>query len=53
MRIRITKNIGILVLGVFLILWGALPLLRISFPSRDIMLEILAIAFGVLVFLGR
>ncbi len=51
--IRITRSIGILLLSLFLILWGALPLLRFSFKSEDIVLEIPAIVAGVLLLLGR
>jgi hypothetical protein len=53
MSIKITRNIGILILSVFLILWGLLPLVGISFKAEQVVLEILAIAAGLLLLLGR
>jgi hypothetical protein len=53
MSIKITRNIGILLLSVFLVLWGLLPLLSIRFKAEDVVLEILAIAAGVVLLLGR
>lgn len=53
MSIRITRSIGILLLSLFLILWGALPLLRFSFKSEGIVLEIPTIVAGVLLLPGR
>ncbi len=52
MTIKLPKNIGMLLLAVWLILTGVLELLNITFPARDILLELLAIAAGVLLFLG-
>ena len=45
---RLNNNLGMLLLGIYLILWGVLPLLSISFPSSDLILYLLAIAAGVL-----
>jgi hypothetical protein len=42
-----------LLLGIWLILTGLLPLLHVSFPSSDIVLSVLAIAAGALVLMGR
>ncbi len=50
---KLTRNLGMLVLGVWLILWGVLPLLSINFPASAVVLEILAIAAGVLILFGR
>jgi len=47
------RNWGMLVLAIWLILVGALPLLGISVPHSDKILHILAIAAGVLLLLGR
>ncbi len=52
MTVKLPKNIGMLLLAVWLILTGVLGLFSISFPARDILLELLAIAAGVLIFLG-
>jgi hypothetical protein len=50
---RLNNNLGMLLLGIYLILWGALPLLSIGFPSSDLILDLLAIAAGVLLLLNR
>ncbi len=50
---RLPRNLGVLLLGVWLILAGALPLLSISFPSREVVPGVLAAAAGVLILLKR
>jgi hypothetical protein len=50
---RWNNNLGMLLLGIYLILRGALPLLSIGFPSSDRILDLLAIAAGVLLLLNR
>jgi hypothetical protein len=50
---KLTKNIGMLLLGIWLILSGLIPLLHLSFSALGILMAILAIAAGVLVLLGR
>ncbi len=44
---------GALLLGILLILQGAMPLVNLRFSGSDVILEILAIAAGVLILLGR
>jgi hypothetical protein len=46
-------KIGTLLLGIWLILKGAFPLLHLSFTSSDIIMSILAIAAGILILLGK
>jgi hypothetical protein len=46
------RNLGILVLSIWLIATGLLPLLRISLPGGGLILAILAIAAGVLLLIG-
>ena len=53
MATTLTKNLGMLVLGVWLILSGLLPLIGFSFPGAGIIMGILAIAAGVLILTGR
>lgn len=48
-----TRNIGMLLLGIFLIASGVIPLLHLSFASMDIVLAVLAIAAGVFILIGR
>ncbi len=52
MTVKLPKNLGLLLLAIWLVLTGALELLNIHFPARDILLELLAIAAGILIFLG-
>jgi hypothetical protein len=47
------SNIGILLLAIWLILQGIIPLLGIRIPSEDVILGILAIAAGVLLLLPQ
>jgi hypothetical protein len=47
------RNWGLPVLGIWLILWGVLPLLTITIPRQDVILAVLAIAAGVLILLDR
>lgn len=44
---------GIILLGIWLIAMGALPLLNIHFKWSDIVMSILAIAAGILILLDR
>jgi hypothetical protein len=50
---KLTKNLGMLLLGFWLILTGLIPLLSLSFSGLGILMAILAIAAGVLILLGR
>ncbi len=50
---RIFKNLGMLLLGVWLIATGLIPLLHPRFASLGIVMAILAIAAGALILVGR
>ena len=50
---KLTKSLGMLLLGVFLILTGLIQLLSFSFAGLPIIMAILAIAAGILILLGR
>lgn len=50
---KVTRNIGMLLLSVWLILTGLIPLLNLSFTGLGILMAILAIASGVLIAVGR
>jgi len=50
---KITKNIGLLLLGIWLIATGLIPLLSISFSGLSTIMAILAIAAGALIIVGR
>ena len=47
------RNIGMILLAIWLILYGAVPLSGISIPSGDLILAFLAVAAGVLILLGQ
>jgi hypothetical protein len=49
---QLTRNLGLLVLSVWLILAGLLPLLNLRFPASGVILALLAIAAGVLLLVG-
>jgi len=50
---KLTKNIGMLLLSVWLVLTGLIPLLNLSFQGLGTVMAILAIAAGVLIVVGR
>ena len=50
-RGAIRKNLGTLLLSIFLILTGLFGLINLSFPGANVILALLAIAAGVLLFL--
>jgi hypothetical protein len=53
MAIRVTRNLGMLLLAIWLILTGLMPLLNLSFQGVGTVMAILAIASGVLLLIGR
>lgn len=53
MRFRATKNLGMLLLGIWLILSGLLPLLHVSLGELGIAVQSLAIVAGAFILLGR
>ncbi len=50
---RITKNIGFLLLAIWLILYGLISLLSLSFAGLGVIMAILAIAAGIFILIGR
>jgi len=50
---RLTKNLGMLLLGIWLIVTGLLQVVSIPIPGIGTILAVLAIAAGVLILLGR
>ena len=53
MRMKINRNLGMLLLGIWLILTGLLPLLHVGLGELSIVMELLAIIAGALILLGR
>jgi hypothetical protein len=50
---KLTKNVGMLLLAVWLILTGLVPLLNLGFSGLGTVMAILAIAAGLLILVGR
>jgi hypothetical protein len=50
---KLTSNIGMLLLAVWLIFTGLIPLLNFSFSGLGAVMAILAIAAGILIVVGR
>ncbi len=50
---KFTKNIGMLLLAIWLILYGVIALLSLSFSGLPLIMAILAIAAGVLILLDK
>lgn len=49
----VTNNIGFLLLAIWLILTGLLPLIHVSFNGLGVVMAILAIVSGVFILIGR
>ena len=52
-NMNLTKNLGMLLLGIWLIVTGLLQVVSIPIPAIGILLALLAIAAGVLILVGR
>ena len=48
-----TKNWGMLLLGIWLVLTGLLPLVHVTFANMGTLLAVLAVAAGSLILLDR
>jgi hypothetical protein len=53
MAFRLTRNVGMILLAIWLILTGLMPLLNLSFSGAGTLMGILAAAAGVLLLIGR
>ncbi len=53
MRLNLTKSLGMLLLGIWLIVTGVLTALSVGNPIVHVLLALLAIAAGVFIVLGR
>jgi hypothetical protein len=51
--VRITKNLGLLLLGIWLLLTGLSPLLHLSFAGFGTLMAVLAVVAGLLLILER
>lgn len=50
---KLKRNVGMLLLAIWLILTGLVPLLNLSFSGLGAVMGILAIAAGVLIIVGQ
>ncbi len=50
---KFTQRPGMLLLSLWLIATGLLPLLNVDFQGRGLLLQLLALAAGVLLLIGR
>jgi hypothetical protein len=50
---KLTRNVGMLLLAAWLVLTGLVPLLNLSFSGLGTIMAVLAIAAGVLIVVGR
>ncbi len=53
MAMKLTKNLGMLLLAIWLILSGLIPLVSLSFVGLGTIMAILAIVAGALILVGR
>ena len=51
--IKVTKNLGMLLLGIWLIMNGVIRLLNLGFSGMGTLMAVLAVAAGALVITGR
>ena len=51
--VKPTSRLGVLLLGIWLIATGLLPLLGLNIPASDIIVALLAVAAGILILLRR
>jgi hypothetical protein len=53
LSMKMTKNLGMLLLGIWLIITGLIPLLNLSFSGLGTLMAIVATAAGALILVGR
>lgn len=50
---RLTRSIGMLLLGIWLILYGLIAVFSLSFSGLGLIMGLLALAAGIFILLGR
>ncbi len=50
---KVTRNVGMLLLGIWLVVMGLRHLVNLSFSGLDTVLAVIAMIAGVLIILGR
>jgi hypothetical protein len=51
-KINVTKSLGMLLLGIWFVLTGLIPVLKLNVSGLPVIMQVLAIAAGVLILLG-
>jgi len=51
--LRLPKNLGMILLGIWLIMTGLIPLLRFNFQGLSVVMAILAVVAGAVILFGR
>ena len=52
-KLRLPKNLGMMLLGIWLIITGLIPLLHFNFQGLFVVMAIFAVATGVIILFGR
>ena len=52
-ELRLTKNLGMILLGIWLIMTGLISLFHLNFQGLSLIMAILAIVTGVVILFGR
>ena len=50
---KLPNNLGMMLLAIWLILYGVIALLSLSFSGLPLIMAILAVAAGILILLGK
>jgi hypothetical protein len=53
MEMKLTKKLGLILLGIWLVVTGLISVLDLSFSGLGLLMGILAIVAGLLLLLGR
>jgi hypothetical protein len=51
-KMKVTKSLGMILLGIWLILYGLIPVLKLNVNGLPMIMQVLAIAAGALIILG-
>jgi hypothetical protein len=51
-KIKVTKSLGMILLGIWLVLSGLIPVLKVQISHFGVIMEVVAIVTGVLILLG-
>lgn len=52
-KMKLTKSLGMILLGIWLILTGLMQIANLQIPGMGFLMAVLAIVAGVLILLGR